>query len=223
MRVVIAGGHGKIGLRLLERLAAAGHDSVGLVRNAEHVAELQAAGGQGVVLDLEHAALEDVTAAVRGADAVVFAAGSGPGSGAARKLSMDRDGAVLLADAAVAAGVGRYLMVSSMNAEEPADGAAAADALDPDEDVFAVYLRAKGAADAALRRRDLGWLILRPGGLTDEPGRGRVHLAESVPRGDVPRDDVAAVLHALIDAGAVHRTLELVGGDTEIDAAVGAI
>ncbi len=222
MRVIVAGGHGKIGLRLLRLLATAGHDAVGLVRNVEHVAELQAAGAEGVVLDLEHAALEEVTAAVQGAAAVVFAAGAGPGSGAARKLSMDRDGAVLLADAAVEAGVRRYLMVSSMNAAEPTDDASD-EAVAPDEDVFAVYLRAKGAADAALRRRDLGWLILRPGGLTDEPGSGRVHLAESVPRGDVPRDDVAAVLHALIDAGTVRRTLELVGGGTEIDAAVAAI
>ena len=189
MRVVVAGGHGKIGLRLLRLLAADGHDAVGMVRNRDHAGDLHEAGASALVIDLEHATVPEVAAAVDGADVVVFAAGSGPGSGAARKLTMDRDGAVRLADAAVSAGVRRYLMVSSVNAVEPGpdDDLHAEEDLSDDE-VFALYLRAKGAADAALRERDLDWVVVRPGRLTDEPGTGTVTLVASVsPRVGEPR------------------------------------
>jgi len=221
MRVVVAGGHGKIGLRLLRLLAAAGHEAVGLVRNPDHRDDLAAAGAEAAVVDLESADASAVRGALGGADAVVFAAGSGPGSGVARKVSMDRDGAILLADAAVQTGVPRYLVVSSMGADESADPAEQPDEDDPD--VFAVYQRAKGAADAAVRARDLGVVVLRPGRLTDEAGTGRVQLAPVVARADVPRDDVAAVLVALLEKGASGHTLELVSGETEITAAVRAL
>ena len=224
MRVVVAGGHGKIGLRLLRLLAADGHDAVGMVRNRDHAGDLQEAGASTLVIDLEHATVPEVAAAVDGADVVVFAAGAGPGSGAARKLTMDRDGAVRLADAAVSAGVGRYLMVSSVNAVEPGpdDDLHAEEGLSDDE-VFALYLRAKGAADAALRERDLDWVVVRPGRLTDEPGTGTVTLADSVSRGSVSRDDVAAVLLALVGSPVARVTAELVEGPTPIDEAVAAL
>jgi uncharacterized protein YbjT (DUF2867 family) len=216
--VVIAGGHGKIALRLERLLADRGDTAVGLVRNPAHFDDVRAAGGEPVLCDLELASADEVAEAVRGADAVVFAAGAGPGSGAARKDTMDRAGAALLADAAQRAGVRRYLLVSSMGADR-------ADAPGT-EPVFAAYLRAKAASEDDLRGRDLDWTILRPGHLTDEPGTGRVRLAEpskpersepSVPSGAVPRDDVAAVLVALLDTPASSgRTLELVAGDTTI-------
>lgn len=155
-----------------------------------------------------------MAAALTGADTAVFAAGAGPGSGAARKDSVDRAAAVLFADAAEQAGVRRYLMVSSMGADaEPPAGT------DP---VFATYLRAKAAADADLRRRTgLGWTILRPGALTDDPGTGRVALAASTGRGSVPRDDVAAVLAELADTpSTAGLTLELIGGHTPVAVAV---
>lgn len=221
MRVVVAGGHGKIGLRLLRLLARGGHDPVGLVRNPDHVGDLEEAGASAVVVDLEDADVARVAEAVNGADAVVFAAGSGPGSGVARKLTMDRDGAVLLADAAVDRGVRRFLLVSSVNAVLPGDEGYDDE---PDEDdVFATYLRAKGAAEAAVRVRDLDVVVLRPGRLTDDPGTGRVRFERSVDRGDVPRDDVAAVLLAMLEAGTVDATAELVSGETEITAAVAAL
>ncbi|SDT58476.1 NAD(P)H-binding protein [Jiangella sp. DSM 45060] len=213
MQVVIAGGHGQIALQLERLLTMRGDTAVGLIRNPEQAGDLASNGATAVVIDLEKATVDEVAAEVRGADAVVFAAGAGPGSGAARKDTVDRGAAALLADAAELAGVRRYLLVSAMNAttEPPAD---------PD-DVFQVYLAAKGQSEADLRRRDLDWTVLRPGALTNDAGSGTVRLARSVPRGRVSRDDVAAVLLALLDEpGTARLTLELVGGDVPVDDAV---
>lgn len=214
MPVVIAGGHGKIALRLTRLLAARGDEVVGIVRNPAHDADVAAAGGRAAVVDLERTSPDEVAAVLDGADAVVFAAGAGPGSGAARKDTVDRAAAVLLADAAEQARVTRYVLVSSMGVDEP-DRA--------DDDVFRAYLRAKKAAEDDLRRRDLDWTVLRPGALTDDPGTGRVRLESSVPRGRVPRDDVAATIVALLDEpSTAGLTLELVAGDDVVDAAVQA-
>ena len=216
MRVVIAGGHGKIALRLTKLLADRGETVVGIVRNPDHVPDVQELGGDAVVLDLEQAPAKEVAAVLAGADAVVFAAGAGPGSGAERKDSVDRGASVLLADAAEQTEVRRFLQVSAMGLDR---------AEDPDVDsVFAAYLRAKDAADQDVMARDgLDWTILRPGLLTDDPGTGQVTLAEDVGGGVVTRDDVAAVLVMLLDrpdtAGHVY---ELVGGDTPVDKALDA-
>jgi uncharacterized protein YbjT (DUF2867 family) len=213
MRVVIAGGHGQIALRLTRLLAGGGHEAVGLVRNPDHVADIEAVGGRGIVLDLEHADVPAVAAELAGADAAVFAAGAGPGSGAARKDTVDRAAAELFAKAAEDAGVRRHLQVSAMGLDRADDPGT--------EPVFAAYLTAKRAAEDDLRGRDLDWTIVRPGRLTDEPGTGQVRLADSVRRGSVSRDDVAAVLVALLTApGSVGRRLELVGGDTPIADAI---
>jgi uncharacterized protein YbjT (DUF2867 family) len=216
MRIVIAGGHGKIAL-ILERLVSARGDSVaGLIRNPAHVGDLEAAGATALIVDLEKASVDEVAAQLAGADAVVFAAGAGPGSGAARKETVDRDAAILLADAAAAAGVERYVMVSAMAADPQATA---------DDDVFQVYLRAKGVADEAIRSREaLQWTVVRPGSLTDEAGTGRVTIAESTDRGSIPRADVAAVLVAVLDEpGTAGRSFDLVSGDTAITDAVGAL
>jgi nucleoside-diphosphate-sugar epimerase len=215
MRIVIAGGHGKIALRLEEKLAARGDEAIGLIRKPEQVADLERLGARGIVLDLEQAGVAAVTEAVRGADAVVFAAGAGPGSGAARKDTVDRDAAMLLADAAAAAGVRRYVMVSAHGT----DGG------DPQsQEVYQVYLRAKAAADAYLRGRDLEWTIVRPGGLTDDPGTGRVRLGPQVPAGRIPRDDVAALLIAVLDdASSIHKQFEAVSGNDPIPGAVSGL
>lgn len=228
MRVVIAGGHGQIALLLSRQLGDAGHQPVGLIRNPDHTADLAAAGAEAVVLDLETSSVDEVAAVLDGADAAVFAAGGGPTSGAARKLTVDRDGAILLADAAVAAGVRRYLVVSAMAADSfgPAEGldedVAAGLRDDPDAlDVFTIYQRAKGAADAAVRERDLDWTIVRPGQLTDDSPTGRVIVATSTGRGPIPRADVAAVLAALLTGGAgVRRQFEVIGGSEPIDEAL---
>ncbi|HSK55316.1 MAG TPA: NAD(P)H-binding protein [Jiangellales bacterium] len=213
MRVVVAGGHGQIALRLERLLAARGDHVVGLVRNPDHVPDLEAVGAAGLVLDLESAAPAEVAAVAQGADAVVFAAGAGPGSGVARKDTVDRAAATLLADAAERAGVRRYLLVSSVGVESPPPPGT--------DDVFAAYLRAKAAAEADLVSRDLDWTVLRPGRLTDDPGTGFVQLERRVSRGSVPRDDVAAVLVALLDEPAsAGLVLELVLGDVPVAEAV---
>lgn len=207
MRIIIAGGHGKIALRLAERLKPG---AVGLVRNPAHVADVEATGARAVVCDLEQASVDEVTDIVRGADAVVFAAGAGPGSGAARKDTVDRAASALLADAAERAGVRRFIQISSMGAGKPP--------VPGRDEVWAAYIKAKTEAEEDLRRRDgLAWTILRPGRLTDEPGTGLVRLAPEVPPGSVPRDDVAAVIVALLEnPGTAGRTLELVSGETPI-------
>ncbi len=218
MRIVIAGGHGRIALHLEQLLADRGDTPVGLVRRTEHADDLRQRGAEPVVLDLEATDPKTLAAVLDGADAVVFAAGAGPGSGAARKDTVDRAAAALLADAAELAGVRRYLMISSIGAD-----ASAPDGSDP---VFGAYLRAKGAADDDLRRRTaLDWTVLRPGPLTDAPPTGLVRLGDAVGRGPVPRADVAAVLAALLTepAPAVGRTLELMSGDRTVAEALAAL
>ncbi|MED7954866.1 NAD(P)H-binding protein [Kitasatospora sp. NPDC058201] len=216
MRTVIAGGHGQIALRLERLLADHGDRPAGIIRRPEQAEDLAAAGAEPLLLDLETATPAALADLLTGADAVVFAAGAGPGSGADRKLTVDRDAAVLLADAAELAGVRRYLIVSSMGAD--------AGAAYPDDEVFETYLRAKGAADDAVRARTaLDWTVLRPGRLTDGPGTGLVRLAPSTGRGAIDRQDVAAVLAALLhEPATAGQTLELTAGDATVAEAVAA-
>jgi uncharacterized protein YbjT (DUF2867 family) len=217
VQVVIAGAHGKIGLRLAALLAGRGDVVTGVVRNPDHRADLERAGASAAVVDLESASADELAAHLTGADAVVFAAGAGPGSGVARQDTVDRAAAELLATAAQLAGVRRYLLVSSPGVDAPPEPGT--------DEVWAAYLRAKKAAEEALRATDLDWTILRPGRLTDEPGTGRVLLASPpVERSDVTRDDTAAVLAALLDAPrTARRVLELREGDHDVHEAVAAV
>jgi uncharacterized protein YbjT (DUF2867 family) len=209
MLVAIAGGHGQIALRLTRLLHERGDDVRALIRNPDHEDDVREAGGDPVVCDLEQVDAQQVAEAIAGADAVVFAAGAGPGSGSQRKGTMDLGGAVKLIAAAKQAGIRRYVMVSSINADPNAPG----------DDTFSVYLRAKGEADAELAASGLDYTIVRPGALTNEPGTGRVALDAG--RGDVSRDDVAAVLAAVIhEPATIGRTFELIGGDTPIEEAL---
>ncbi|WP_326658605.1 SDR family oxidoreductase [Streptomyces sp. NBC_00385] len=212
MRIVIAGGHGQIALRLERLLAARGDEAAGIIRNPQQSDDLRAAGAEPVVLDLESATVEEAAEVLRGADAAVFAAGAGPNSGTDRKDTVDRGAAVLFADAAQRAGVRRYVVVSSMGADPD----------HPGDEVFDVYLRAKGAADAYVRAQTaLDWTILRPGMLTNDAGTGQVLLAASTGRGPVPRDDVAAALAELLDTpAAAGLTLELISGNVPVSVAV---
>ncbi|MUL44764.1 NAD(P)H-binding protein [Mycobacterium sp. CBMA293] len=216
MRVVIAGGHGKIALLLEQLLAGRGDSVAGLIRNSTQAADLEAVGATAIVVDLEQASAGDVASQLRGADAVVFAAGAGPGSGAVRKQTVDRDAAILLADAAEAAGVDRYVMVSAISADDRSLDAG----YDP---VFLAYIRAKSEADTDVRARTrLTTTIVRPGRLTDDPGTGLVRIAETTGRGAISRADVAAVLLAVLDnPESAGRTFEVISGDTPISAALG--
>jgi uncharacterized protein YbjT (DUF2867 family) len=215
MRIVIAGGHGQIALRLERLLAARGDEVAGIIRHAEQGDDLREAGAEPVLLDLESASVEEVAAHLAGADAAVFAAGAGPGSTAARKDTVDKGAAILFADAAIRAGVRRHVVVSSMGADPAHQG----------DEIFDAYLRAKGEADAYVRRQDaLDATILRPGMLTNDAGTGLVRLEAHTGRGPVPRDDVAAVLAELVDSPATAGlTLELVSGSAPVSVAVKSV
>jgi uncharacterized protein YbjT (DUF2867 family) len=210
VRVAIAGAHGQVAIRLARLLVARGDEVTGLIRNPEHAEELQAAGVVPEICDLEAASIEQIRAAARGSDAVVFAAGAGPGSGAARKVTMDRDGAIKFLDA-TAADASRYVMLSGIGVENVPDG----------DDAFSVYLRAKAEADAAIMVSDRGWTIVRPGRLTDNPGTGRVRIDSAPFDGDIPRDDLAALLaDVLHDPRSSRRILYVNSGSEPIDEAL---
>ncbi|HEY5785213.1 MAG TPA: SDR family oxidoreductase [Microlunatus sp.] len=212
LRVVFAGGHGQIALLAQSRLAAEGHQPIGLIRTPEYADELRALGAEPVIFDLENQTAAELAELIEGADALVFAAGAGPNSGPARKMTVDRDGAILLADAAELAGVRRYVVISALAADDFVVGS---------EEVFQIYLRAKAEADEIVRSRDLDWTIVRPGGLTDTDATGRVQIAESTGRGQIPRDDVAEIIIRLVvDGTGVRRQFEVISGDTPIADAV---
>jgi len=209
MDIVVAGGHGQVARRLLGLLAERGDRARGLIRNPEHAADLEAIGAEPVLCDLEGE--EDIAPFVEGADAVVFAAGAGPGSGPARKQTMDLGGAVKLIEGAKENGTARYVMVSSMGANHP----------ERSSGQMRPYIEAKAEADRRLAESGLDWTIVRPGGLTDEPGTGRIRVGTDIGSGQVPRDDVAATLVAVLDVDAtIGESFDLLSGDQPIDEAV---
>jgi nucleoside-diphosphate-sugar epimerase len=212
MDVVVAGGHGQIGLRLLRLLAERGDHARGLIRNPDHAGDLEAVGAEAVLCDLEFE--EDVAPFVAGAHAIVFAAGAGPGSGAERKRTMDLGGALKLIEAARTDGIPRYVIVSAIGAGHPET---ASEQMRP-------YIEAKAEADHALAASGLEFTIVRPGSLTNEPGTGRVRIGTDVEYGEVTRDDVAATVAEVLNApNTIGKSFELVGGDTPIDEAVRAL
>ena len=214
MRIAIAGGHGQIGQRLIRLLAARGDEVRSIDRNPDYAEELRSAGAEPVTCDLESATEEDVAKAIGSVDAIVFSAGAGPGSGTDRKWTMDYGGVVKLIEAAKANGIRRFLLVSSMGADPNADG----------DDAFAVYLQAKGKADAELESSGLDYTIVRPTSLTNDPGTGLVELGDRVGRGQIPRDDVAAVLAASLDAAnTIGKTFEARSGETPIEEAIASL
>jgi uncharacterized protein YbjT (DUF2867 family) len=209
MDVVVAGGHGKVGIRLLQLLADGGHRARGLIRNPDHARELEDVGAEPVVCDIE--AQNDISGCCEGADAVVFAAGAGPGSGPERKRTVDYGGAVKLIEAAERNAIERYVMVSAIAVDRP----------ELWSEQMGPYYEAKRDADEALARSGLTYTIVRPGSLTDDAGSGRVEVGTALEGGAIPRDDVAAVLLAVLETpSSVGKTFELVSGDIPVEEAV---
>lgn len=209
MNVVVAGGHGQIALKLLRLLAERGDSARGLIRNPDHAADLEAVGAEAILCDME--AEDDLAPRVEGADAIVFAAGAGPGSGPERKKSVDLGAALKLIAAAKTQGIARYVMVSALNADHPER---ASDAMRP-------YYRAKGQADDALRASGLDYTIARPGRLTDDPATGLIRAGTEIGSGSVTRDDVAATLAAVLGApNTIGVTFDLLEGDTPVEEAI---
>ena len=209
MQVVVAGGHGQIAQHLLALLAGRGDRAQGLIRNPDHGGDLEALSAEAVICDLEQE--DDLSSFVSGADAVVFAAGAGPGSGPERKKTVDLGGVVKLIDAARKEGIRRYVIVSSIGADDPSRGS----------EQMRPYLEAKAEADRRLADSGLDYTIVRPGGLTNDPGTGRVSAGPNVERGEIPREDVAATLATVLRAdNTIGKTFTLVGGETPIEEAV---
>lgn len=209
MDAVVAGGHGKVGLRLLRLLADRGHRARGLIRNPDHARELHEVGAEPVLCDIE--ALDDIARCCRGADAVVFAAGAGPGSGPERKRTVDHGGAVKLIDAAKKNGIDRYVMVSAIRVDRP----------DEWPEPMRPYYEAKLDADEALVRSGLTYTIVRPGSLTDDVGTGLVEIGFGLEGGDIPRDDVAATVFFTLDAiNTYGQAFDVVSGDDPVEDAI---
>jgi uncharacterized protein YbjT (DUF2867 family) len=207
MYVVVVGGHGKVAMRLLKLLVERGDRARGVIRNPEHSGDLEAVGAEVTVFDLEADDVAKLAEVIEAADAVVFAAGSGPGSGPERKQTVDLGGAVKLIEACEQAGVERYAIVSSVGADKRPEG-----------DGFAIYLRAKHDADQALIESGLDYSVVRPGSLTDEPGTGKIDASTDMGRrGNISRDDVAATLAAtLSEPNTIGKVFEIFEGETEI-------
>jgi uncharacterized protein YbjT (DUF2867 family) len=210
VNVVIVGGHGRIGLRLEKLLAERGDSPRGIIRKTEQARDLEEIGAEPIVLDIEN--VDDITDALAGADAVVFAAGAGPGSGPARKRTVDYGGAVKLADAARSQDIRRYVMVSAIGANHPERWS----------DEMRPYYEAKAEADKYVMESGLDYTIVRPGGLTDDPGTGKVQVAEALETGGrVSRDDVAAVIaEALTADNTIGKAFDLLNDGTPISDAI---
>ena len=211
--IAVVGGAGQIARLLHPKLIHAGHKPRALVRRQEQADELEQAGVETRLFDIENDDDEALQAALEGADAVVFAAGGGPDGDAARKRTVDLEGSIRSAQAAEALGIARFVQVSAIGVDAPLG--------DDVENVWRVYVEAKRDADAHLRKSSLSWTILRPGGLTDDPGTGQVTLGVDVARGEIPREDVASMIAAVVDDGrSVRQQWDLVGGTTPVLEAV---
>ena len=212
MDVVVAGGHGQIGVELLRLLAERGDRARGLIRNPDHAADLEAAGAEAVLCDLETET--NLAPFTEGADALVFAAGAGPGSGAARKKTVDLGAALKLIEAARKTGVSHWVMVSAIDSPRPERWS----------EEMRPYYEAKAEADEALAGSGLPYTIVRPGRLTNEAGTGLVSVGGDLGRSDVPRADVAATLLAVLDTrSTVGKAFDLVAGETPVAEAVRAL
>ncbi|WP_236967571.1 NAD(P)H-binding protein [Microbacterium aurantiacum] len=213
-RVLLIGGHGKIALLLEPLLVDRGDTVTAVIRNPDHDAEVAATGAAPLVADVQSFDVDQLTNLVSGNDAVVWAAGAGGGD-PERTRAVDRDAAIRSIDAAVAAGVRRYVMVSYFGAG-PDHGV-------PEDNDFYAYAEAKAAADTHLRESGLDYTIVAPSSLTlDEPtGRIDVRAEES---GSVARADVAAVIAAVLaDDRTIGRTISFnTGGQPIADAVADA-
>ncbi|WP_020143487.1 NAD(P)-dependent oxidoreductase [Terracoccus sp. 273MFTsu3.1] len=213
-RVILIGGHGKVALLAAPLLVSDGHDVTSVVRNPDHVADVEATGATAAVLDVEHATTEQIGDLVRGSDVVVWSAGAGGGS-PERTYAVDRDAAIRSMDAAEQAGVGRYVMVSYFGAG-PDHGV-------PEDDGFYAYAEAKAAADEHLQGTDLAWTILRPSGLTTDAATGHIETGAGVQAGKVSRDNVAHVIRAVVEHPdtTARRILPFNDGYRPIDEVIG--
>lgn len=214
-RIAIVGGHGQVARQLIPLLVQRDHEVVALARREEYRSSLEDLGATMRLLDIEGEDADAFGAAFEGCEAVVFAAGGGPDGNIERKRTVDLEGSLKSIEGARAAGISRFVQVSAIDVDEPLPEDTAP--------VWRAYVEAKRDADAALRDSELDWTIIRPGRLTDDPATGLVAIGADVPRSDVTRADVAAVLAEVLDEPAtIGRQWNLVGGDIPVAEAVAA-
>jgi uncharacterized protein YbjT (DUF2867 family) len=215
LEVAVVGGHGKVAMRLLRLLSERGDRARGLIRNPDHAADVEATGATAVGADIENLDADAIARSIAGVDAVVFAAGAGAGSGPARKLTVDYGGAAKVIDAARMNDVSRYLLVSAIGVNHPERWS----------DEMRPYYEAKADADRELAESGLEYTIVRPGGLTDDPGTGLIAAAADLGRyGTIPRDDVAATLLACLDEpNTIRQAFDLLDGESPIRDALAAL
>ncbi|SFK41151.1 Uncharacterized conserved protein YbjT, contains NAD(P)-binding and DUF2867 domains [Halobacillus dabanensis] len=207
MKVLVAGANGHTGRLLIQYLKEDGHEPYGLIRKEEQKATVEKLGGTPVLADLT----KDIGHAVKGMDAVMFAAGSGSSTGADQTEAVDRDGAINLVKATENSGIKKFVMLSAIAAGEPERG----------PEALQHYLKMKDEADEYLKNTELDYTIVRPGGLTHEEGTSKIKVGEKVDRGSIPRADVAKTMIAVLqEPNAYHKTFEMVSGDTQIEDAL---
>lgn len=210
MKILVVGANGKIGRRAVRLLARTEHQVRAMVRDPAQVEGMRELGAEPVVADLE----QELAPPLQGCDAVVFTAGSGPHTGPEKTVDVDQEAAIRLIVLAESMGVDRFVMISAMRTENPQEA--------PEK--LRHYLGAKKLADDRLKASRLNYTILRPGRLTDEAGTGRVALGERTGYGEIPREDVAAVILEVIDEpNTYRRELELRSGETRIGDALAAL
>ncbi|WP_431801339.1 SDR family oxidoreductase [Halobacillus andaensis] len=216
MKVLVVGANGQIGKHLVSFIQE--HDSLeakAMIRKQEQVSFFENLGAETAVVDLEDG-IETIAKAAEGVDAVVFTAGSGPSTGKDKTILIDLDGAVKTIEAAKAAGVKRFIMISSFDTRREAIQAA--------NSSFAPYVAAKHYADEWLKRTDLDYTIIHPGMLTNDQGIGQVSAAVEVERGEIPREDVASVIVASLENNqTIGKEFQVVGGTTSIKEAIDSI
>lgn len=215
MKVIVIGANGNTGMRVVRHLKEGGrHEPVAMIRTPEQRAAFDEMGVMTVLGDLEY----PIDHAVRGCDAVIFAAGSGSKTGKDKTVLVDHIGAIRSMVAAAVNGAHRYVMLSSYRSDPQSDSN------------IRHYHRAKGLADQFLRTQhevmpeSLDWTIVRPGGLTDEAGTGRVTLVPDATGNKTSRENLAAALVACLDEPAtVGNTFELFDGGTPLAEALRAL
>ncbi|MFG6147155.1 SDR family oxidoreductase [Halobacillus sp. B23F22_1] len=207
MKVLVAGANGNTGRLLIQNLKEDGHEPYGMVRKEEQKSTIENLGGTPVLADLT----KDVGHAIKGMDAVIFAAGSGSSTGPEQTKAVDRDGAINLIKHTENLGIKKFVMLSAMNADDSSEASGN----------FKVYLDMKREADEYLRGTELDYTIVRPGALTDDEGTTKIKVGEKVERGEVPRADVAKTMITCMQyQNAYHKTFEMISGDTQIEEAL---
>jgi uncharacterized protein YbjT (DUF2867 family) len=211
MKVLVVGANGQIGQHLINLLKESPeHTPKAMVRKEEQAEAFRNSDVEAVLADLE-GSVEEIAAAAEGCDAIVFTAGSGGKTGADKTLLIDLDGAVKTVEAAEQAGIKRFIMVSAIQAHNRKSWS---DAIKP-------YFVAKHYADRMLMQSNLNYTIIRPGGLTNEAGNGKIAAAENLDRATIPREDVAStILAALTEENTFRRSFDLVAGESTINEAL---